>query len=136
MNIELTIFPSGGGEKGYSIIVENDCLKTMLRDIGAVNDSIVVTNVKKEKAIMLSNAQQDSISSLLDNINVDFKSSENAFMFDTWIYVIAINKREIARFNSLTLLENTNDKQLNNLKKLIKQLIKLSPLQIDLQGFS
>lgn len=136
MNIELTIYPSGGGEVGYLIIVENDTLKTMLKDIGAVNDSIVLTTIKKEKSIILTSTQQDSIISLLNIVDKDFKDNNDVFMFDTWIYVIAIDGREVVRFNSLTILENMEDEQLKSLQKIIQSLIKLSPFKVDLQGFS
>ena len=136
MKIELTIYPAGGGSKGYSIIIENNTINAMLRDIGARNDSIVVTGIKNKKTNTLSLAQRDSIFLLFKKINLDKEDITDVFMFDTWVYVVRINDKEMARFNSLTLKEKTTNEQNENLKELIRQMIILSPIEIDLQSFS
>lgn len=136
MNAEIVIYPSGGGDSGYTINIGNDSLVVKVRDLGAVEDSIIVTNVRKEEAIKLSKNQQDSISALLDGIDINYKSDEDVFLLDTWIYVVIIDNKEVARLNSLTLLKNTNNKRLKNLQKFIKYLINLSPIKLDLQSSS
>lgn len=136
MNAELVIYPSGGGDSGYTINIRNDSLVVKVRDLGAAGDSIIVTNVRKEEAIKLSKNQQDSISALLDRIDINYKSDEDASLLDTWIYVIIIDNQEVARLNSLTLVKNTNNERLKNLQKFIKHLIKLSPIKLDLQSSS
>ena len=136
MKIELTIYPSGGGTKGYFITYEKNTINAMLRGIGATKDSIVLTDVKYEKSKNISLAQEDSISSLLEKVNLDIKHSKEAFIFDAWIYVVNVNGKEMARFNSLTIMEKSTNDQLEILKEIVRQLIALAPIDLDLQSFS
>lgn len=136
-NVEIDIFPSGGGEKGYTISVAKDTLTVQIKSLGAVNENIILTDVKNEASLKLSFNQMDSINTYLKNMNqINQANKDNAYVLDTWIYVFKINKQEIAKFNSLTLLEKSNNEQINALKELVRYLINLSPLKLDLQSFS
>jgi len=136
-NIGIDIFPSGGGEKGYTISLIKDFLTVQVKGLGAVNGNIVLTDVKKEISLKLSKNQLDSIDNYLKNVRqFNQLNKDNAFIMDTWIYVIRINNQEIAKFNSLSLLEKSNEEKCNILKEMIRYLIKISPLKFDLQSFS
>lgn len=135
--VEIDIFPSGGGEKGYSISVNKDILTVQIKGLGAVNETIVLTDTKKEVSIKLSNNQLDSLGNYLRNIaQFNQVNKDNAYILDTWIYDLKINNQEIAKFNSITLLEKSNDKNISTLKEMIRFLINMSPLKFNLQSFS
>jgi hypothetical protein len=136
MNVELEILPSGGGEKGYSIAISNDTLQSKKRAIGSIEGSIALTDIKEKKELLLNSTQKDSVIAILGKINLDIKSNEAPFALDTWMYTLKVDGKEVAKFNSMTILQVTDNEQLEICKKLIKRLINMSPLKIDLQSFS
>jgi len=130
-HIELSIYPASGGEIGYNIIIKNDTIKTEVRELAIENKNIVLGKLKNELQKTFTKTQKDSIKHYYELLNGNKKSIDNSFVLDTWIYVLKVNNKEIAKFNSYSMANNED-----KLNKFIIYLLKLSPIKLNLRGFS
>lgn len=134
MSIVLSISPSGGGEFGYVIAVEKNVLKVMTKELIIKDNVIVFGKVKEIKEKKLSPQELDTLKEYitkLKTLNVNF--ADAGLRLDTWVFDFVVDGKELGKVNSFQLSEPSTPKDIN---KIIKFLISLSPLKIDLHGFS
>jgi hypothetical protein len=130
-NIELSIYPASGGEIGYNIIIQNDTIKTEVRELAIAKDNIVLGKSKNELQKKISKNQTDSINHYYVLLSFTKQDIDSSFVLDTWIYVLKVNSKEIARFNSSSIAN-----QKDELRRLVSYIIRLSPIKLNLIGFS
>lgn len=132
--IELSIYPSGGGEEGYTIIVENQQLRFLTKELEIEGDSIVLGKIKNIQKKELSSAELDSARAYVEEVTAeDFKDANVGFVLDTWVFSISKKGNKLGDINSFDLSQKSTPKEI---RKLIKYLLKLSPKELDLHGFS
>lgn len=137
LDMELIIYPSGGGSYGYAVSIAKDTLTVTRNKLGVLNDDFVLTEVIEKSSIRLSEKELNRILQYLSNISEDKYRDEGAkLVFDSWIYVISINGQEVAVFSSSTLLKKLEKIELQELQGLVKYLMKISPIELKLEGFA
>lgn len=134
-NIELVIFPSGGGNFGYNIILaENDILKAEKRGIKSVNDSLLLSDIINYDSIILDKNISNKIDSLISEIDITQVEAEDSFTFDTWIIMVKIHGKTVIKTDKSKLFNNPQKNK--DIKDLINIMIKASPIDIEMQSHS
>lgn len=123
MEIGLYFYPSSGGDviysvdiKDYSLVVKNH----------APLDTTKLTDYKGT----LSKTDIDSISNFTRNL-IYRETFDNEIVLDSWRLVLKVNGRKMYEKTDFSIKDLPKD-----VKNLVKYLMKISPVEIDLYGFS
>ena len=137
MNVYLKIYPSSGGNYGYSITVRNDKLLVTKNSIDIRNERVLLTDTLDARHLELSTSQAKTLLQEYSTIHPhEYKSELDEFILDGWMFVLSVNGKEYARFNSQSILADLADANLRRAREIIKYLMELSPLELDLGSFS
>lgn len=134
MNVEVFMYPSGGGETGYVFSVNDDKFVVETKELGIDNESIVLKKTIGSDSKSLSPEQQKIVQgyiSQLQQLNVKYEDAE--LTLDTWVFNIKLDGKSIVVVNSFLLSKSSTP---SGLKEFIKYLISLSPSKVELKGFS
>ena len=124
MEIGLKFYPTGVIEDvRYSITVKKDSL--------FVKNHFPRTDIDSSSyKVELTESHKDSIKYLTSKI-VNTVKNEQPSVLDTWGVTLIVNGKIIYEDDDFSIQGNPKE-----LKDLIRYLIKISPLKIDLYGFS
>ncbi len=133
IDLDLIIYPSSGGEKGYEIQIRRNVMLTMLKELGVHNNKFILADVLHQSQKRLSNIQVRDIENLMQILNKIEKSDEDSIGLDVFVFSLKVNGEKITSFTSNRLLSvnEISSEQTKTLNKLVKTIIKLSPLEID-----
>ena len=134
-DISISVYPSSGGEVGYFIKVEKGILEVSSKKLKVEGNDIVLGSTISTKRINLSKRQSKRIACYVSELRKlqDVKRSSNDLILDVWLVDFFIEEKQEIRTNSKDL---GNNSEFSNLKKVFKYLIKISPLDVELKGFS
>lgn len=133
-DLQLTIYPSSGGEIGYVIEIKDRLLKVVSKKIISENNKIALGESKEVKELKLSNRQFCKVQRYLSELqNLKKKYTDVDLILDAWIFDFLINNEKSLKINSQILGESSD---LKRTRKLVKYLRKISPIEIDLRDFS
>ena len=97
LSISLKIYPSGGGDCGYSITAKNDSLRATKCKVDIQDERILLTDTLDSRSAKLSTSQATK---LLKEVAVlrahSYPSKYDEFALDTWMFVLSIDGRENA----------------------------------------
>jgi hypothetical protein len=120
ISISLKFYPTGVvDDVRYSIYIINDSLIVE-------NHTVNKKSVYKTK---LSNIQINDIDTLSSTIKTQCRSSD--IVEDAWAVTLVINNKIVYEVNDFSFESPPNE-----IKNLINYLVSLSPIKIDLYGFS
>jgi hypothetical protein len=124
MEIDIKFYPTGVKEDvRYSITVKEDSLFVKNHSPRTENE---LSNYKGK----LTELDKDSISYLTSKI-VEVVRNEQPSILDTWGVTLYVNSKIVYEDDDFSIQGNPKE-----IKDLIRYLIKISPLKIDLYGFS
>ncbi|MDR1876025.1 MAG: hypothetical protein LBQ84_00215 [Flavobacteriaceae bacterium] len=124
ISISLKFYPTGVIEDvRYSISIINDSLIVKNHFPRNIND-------KNEYITKLSNSQKYEINKLISFINIQYQNRD-IFISDTWGVTLVINNQVFYEVDDFSFKSPPNE-----IRNLINYLVGLSPIKIDLYGFS
>lgn len=131
--LKLLIYPSGGGSKGYVIVVKDGVYKVMVSKISFKDMEIVLDDVVNVETFETTKYQYDYINESIKQLEAYASTTKDSqeFVLDAWVYVIELNGDKKLEFYG-----NFLELEPSYVKELIDYLIKISPIGLDLDGFS
>jgi hypothetical protein len=138
VDLDLKIYPSSGdGEPEYVISIRNDTITTTNIEIKVQDGDSVIADTIHQSSRMLSEIQKNTLKQYVLKLGKHGSQLETErLILDAWIYLLLIDGREFARFDSLSLTEDTEVEELSTARRLIQYLIKISPLKMKLDSFA
>ncbi len=123
MEIGLYFYPSSGGDVIYSVDIKNDSI------IAKNHEPLDTTKLNDYKGT-LSKSDIDSINNFTRSL-IYRETFDNEIILDSWRLVLKVNGRKIYEKSKVSIKDLPKD-----VRNLVKYLIKISPVEIDLYGFS
>lgn len=134
--IYLTIFPSSGCDCGYVFeLLNNGMLKAYYGDSEELSEEIDINKnnfgliIEEKKDKKIGDKELQILDKMLPEIIKNGESKENMGVLDTWSYVLWIDYKKYYR-----ALGDKEDR--DEVMKFINILLDLSPINLDLYGFS
>lgn len=133
IDLKINIFPSPGGENGYTIEIKDSIYKASTRKLVIENKKIVFGNVIETKKSKLSNSQNNKIGRLIRNVKeLNQSDLKTEHPLDVWVYDLFIEGKQFLILNSLTI----HQPEFLKIKELLRYLQKISPIKIKTRHFS
>lgn len=121
--INLYFYPSSGGEMIYSLEVKNDSL------IVKNHEPLYPKRINYSKEL-LSKSQLDSLNKLAKKL-IYRKTFTNEVVLDSWRVVLKVDDKKIYEKTDFSIEELPED-----VKNIVNYLRRISPVKIELYGFS
>lgn len=130
-SLTLSIYPSSTIYESYSFSLNSDsilCASFGTRELGKNFESASLTNIIESNEIVLSESQTNRIIELADEVKKNNENIEYYSISDSWIVILRYKNK-----NYSSNLWDVNKKYLN---ELAEQIIKHSPIDVDIHGWS
>lgn len=127
-NLELVIYPSGGGASGYRLLKEGDRYKAMLTKIAFENSVVTLGDVISERTMVLSKTQTLHVNGLINELANREKYIEKSLVLDAWVFVIQLNNKKVVEFYGWP-----SKKVPAHIRELTEYLLHVSPIGINLE---
>ena len=134
LSASVTVIPSGGGEYGYSLIVEGNEYRMVKKELDIKDDKVILKGDLSSNEKSLQPKEIDSLQVLTDKLSqVDFSSLDEGFVLDVWEFDIYVSGKYIGKTNSSKIMEQSTPKIV---REFIQYLLSIAPDKIKLEGFS
>jgi hypothetical protein len=128
--MKLAIFPTGTIDETYYFVMKNNLLICSVgtRYNDSINTKKFMKSINESKEIKLSDQNYKEILKLLNNIKDTSLNNEKQQILDSW-HVLLLYDGKIYE-------EDYWQNESDAFKKIIEKIISLSPITIDLHGWS
>ncbi len=126
--LKMSIIPFGGGEKGYSIIIDGNVLEMSECKLDLKNNKLVLGAKKKHETKILSNDEINYLKKMIKSVSNSIKIKDSNIPLDTWVITVSVDGLIIIKMASNNLfspLVNSYE------KRIINYLLDKSPEKIN-----
>jgi len=129
LTIQIAIYPAGGLDETYLFVLKPDeTLEVSIGERKSLNSSFMMSKIDETKQKQLTIEESKTLLDLMNKIYEKSEIFQKYEIDDSWD--LSIN------YKGKIIETNYNSSESKELDALVNQLIKLSPIVVDLHGWS